>query len=512
MVLVPSEGRVRSRGRTCYRLWSPHLWESELNPVGYADDSLTNEVRGLTRRLLMVTPPFDVGVAPALRTASNWVVRYLRSRLGSAVPITGAAVVGRYAGSKRRAYAEALASLQDRPLSRWDSEVELFVKAEKTVFPLKRSTPDPRVILARSKRYNIELLRYLVPIEGVLYGIESESWWGVPKGRVLAKGLNLEERAALLKEKFDQFADPVVVELDGSRWDGHVCMETLRLEHSVYKAVYPGDEDLARLLLWQESFRGRSSNGLRFTVEGKRCTGDANTGCGNSLLMLLFLRSAFKARRVKWTMLGDGDNVVLFLERGDVASATTYLVDWFRRCGQELTVDNKTSVFEEVTFCRMRPVQRDGTWVLTRPWTGVLGGALVSHRHYNEPVGARRMAWAVTTGEAIVSAGLPISGPTCEHLRGLFPRSAIKLDPRMGVYSQLKHFLGVDPDSAVRGFEGRGVSRSTRESFARAWGVEPEEQLRLEALFRTVTASDVDATRMRYGPVEACSEGVAWFS
>jgi len=418
---------------------------------------------------------------------------------GALETITAEEVVARYTGSKRRAYEQALRSLGDVELHGGDARVEVFVKAEKTPFGLKKGV-DPRIICARSKRYNIKLLQYLVPVERLLYHVRGETWWGVPRTRIFAKGLNLKERAELLERKFRHFERPLVVELDCSRFDGHVDREMLRLEHRFYLSLFSGDRDLARLLEMQLRTKGKSMNGVMFAMDGKRATGDPNTGCGNSLLEGAMIRSGMQGLGVKWDMLGDGDNVVLFLEEDTSARVLTHLSAHFKRCSQVLTVDNRTSVLDRVTFCRMRPLMVGGVRRLARPWTSVLGGMLVSHRHFREAKGGMAIAKAIVRAELDLSLGVPIIDPCCRHLLSLMDSVVVGRVPvDTGVYQMLRWFEGVTDPNEVLNSEppAREVDVEDRGRFADAWGVEPSEQLAIESRFRSyVTAATFDLSRI----------------
>lgn len=75
--------------------------------------------------------------------------------------------VNTYTGRKKRKYQLAAEDLATNPIRRSDSYVSAFIKSEK-IFELK----DPRLIQARSVRYNYELGNYLKPIEHELYNIK----------------------------------------------------------------------------------------------------------------------------------------------------------------------------------------------------------------------------------------------------------------------------------------------------------------------------------------------------
>ena len=70
------------------------------------------------------------------------------------------------------------------------------------------------------------------------------------------------------------------------KFDMHVSPAALAWEHSIYTSIFPRDKFLKKLLRWQMNNRGAGYCGdgsLKYSVTGKRFSGDMNTGLGNCL-------------------------------------------------------------------------------------------------------------------------------------------------------------------------------------------------------------------------------------
>jgi len=111
----------------------------------------------------------------------------------------------------------------------------VFVKYEKTDRTTKED-PVPRVISPRDPKYNIQLGRYLKPIEERIFKALGKMF-GHP---TVMKGMDTDRTASVLHEKWDHFNNPVAIGLDASRFDQHVSLEALKFEHSVYAACFRG--------------------------------------------------------------------------------------------------------------------------------------------------------------------------------------------------------------------------------------------------------------------------------
>jgi hypothetical protein len=432
-----------------------------------------NEVEALMKRVLAPRPPeVERSTSEAYTKAFSRLASLSRSYDGGRWSLEETALS--YTGAMRRKYVEAWKSLLDRPLDvDRDSRLDCFLKAEK-VSPLDK-WPKPRTIFPRSARYNLALASRLKPFEHWLWPRLTAERMRLPGvGRLCAKGLNLSQRASLIERKM--IRHPCVVEVDGSAFEAHVGTPCLKLESSVYQAAHPGDKTLRKLLLAQRSLRGRMPCGARFSRQGGRASGDFNTGMGNSLVMVALVMSVMEGFD-SWDCLVDGDNALLFVSVSDMECLKEVVGPRaLAACGQELTVERPVTVLEEVVFGRSSPVRVDGRPVLVRPWKRVISNVFSSHAWLHEPGFRKEFLVGVARCEAHLARGVPIISAYMHS----FLRFAGPTQVREHLAFRDYEFMGVRPERAPEYIE---PSDDTRASFALAFGVDPDEQRRLEREF-----------------------------
>nr|QTJ63617.1 RNA-dependent RNA polymerase [Phasmatodean tombus-related virus] len=297
-----------------------------------------------------------------------------------------------YSGCKRAIYLNACASLDQRPLTRHDATVSMFVK------PDRYSADDikvkaPRAIQFRGPRFNLRLGKYLHPLEKLVFDFEDEQ--GFP---FMAKGKSVQRRAEILAAMRDTFQDPVFVCLDHSKFDSTVNEDHLRMTHRIYKQNFCSAE-LAWLCNQQINNRGYSKAGLRYRIRGTRMSGDYDTGLGNSLLNYMCLRSWLDQGAVRGLIFLDGDDSVVIMESTSLSRLDMH---HFEKFGFE-TKMTVTSEYSQVDFCQCRPVAD----TLCRNPERVLSNMMVTLKNYpNERMSAYLSA--VGMAEVSCSSGMPI--------------------------------------------------------------------------------------------------------
>lgn len=254
--------------------------------------------------------------------------------LPKTAPLSRQQFVDTFRGRKRAMYQREHDSLLVNNLSEADGRIKVFVKYEKTDFT-RKTDPVPRVISPRSPRYNIELGRYLRPLEERIFG----SIGALFGHRTVIKGMNSSDSAHCLFQKWSMFKRPVAVGLDASRFDQHVSLEALKFEHSIYPLCFPRNKhrrQLEKLLKVQlrNKCTGYTPDGrVKYEVEGGRMSGDMNTSLGNCILMCLMIKAYCEERGVKTQLANNGDDCVVFMEADDLATFMEGLDDWFRAMG-----------------------------------------------------------------------------------------------------------------------------------------------------------------------------------
>jgi len=260
-------------------------------------------------------------------------------------------VVASFTDHRRKIYERARLSLMDREFCKADGRINAFVKAE-LYNPKDKVNPDPRVIQARSVRYNLLLAQYLRPLEHKILKQRSER--GL---RIFAKGRNSFERASDIRDKFKCFGNTTCLSIDASRFDKHVSREVLEIEHSVYKRAYPDDRVLQRLLDYQLSNVCVTRDGVRYLAHGRRMSGDMNTGLGNCVVMVLMVKSIMDRLGIPYEIYDDGDDCLLFFATEHRDRVSKALVSEFLEFGQEIKVENTANNPTEVVFCQSKMIK-----------------------------------------------------------------------------------------------------------------------------------------------------------
>jgi len=387
-------------------------------------------------------------------------------------PMAGEEFVRRCAQSKRKKMRAAMESLKIEPVHKLDARVSFFIKADKIRTDEHKV---PRGIQFRGARYTFSLGRHLRPFEEVLYGMKG---LGPTETRMVAKGLCQTERGALLRRKWDAFADPVAILLDATKWDAHVVPELLKMEHSCYKAKNHSAE-LARLLKWQLVNRGRSRDGLRYRVAGTRMSGDYNTALGNCMLNLVILTAWVRrtlrtnSQRLPVEFLVDGDDSVLICEawQGKLLAGNTKWIN--ANCGMSMKSD-VAKEFELIDFCQSRPIQLPEGWRMVRYPDRAISKGVISVRDRPDLWG--RLAFAVGSCELALNSGVPILQDFALALQ------------RVGDPKGLRQLTDVEfrakKQARLTGWGAQPITPAARVSFECAFGIAVEVQLLLEKALR----------------------------
>jgi len=460
--------------RKMYTAWANPI-EGCWVPVVHAN-CMHNELAALLMRSLGPTP----GCAESARAPVKNVFARLRlvSRRYGQSRWTHRDTALSYTGALRRRYLEAEDSLtHDGPISSRDVMLRAFLKAEKCNALAK--FPKPRMIFPRSPRYNLELATWLKPFEHWLWGnLTSRRLFGGSNTRVSAKGLNPRQRANLIVRKFRSLPSCVVFEVDGKAFEAHCDAWQLQLEHSVYEAAYPGDRDLQRMLAKQLVNFGVTANGVRFSREGGRASGDFNTGMGNTLIMSAVVVAVLRELKVPFDVLVDGDNALVFLRQCDSSRVCrVFAQEVLKVSGHEMVLERPVSFIEGVRFGQSAPVLTQRGWTMVRDFRKVLSQGTSNHAHLHDPRFVAPFLHGVALCELSLNAGVPILGVWAEKLRkatvgGRAVDAAIHRDYQaLGVRTEL-----------LREDMFEVASDCARQSFSRAFGVAPETQVLLEEM------------------------------
>lgn len=484
-----------------YLKLSPH---PSLKNTSVHSGCLHNEVRSLEGRVLRPTYMMDRKARRCLSLiATEWAASLPSLPY---FPMDGQLFL--FPQHRRRAYSAGLLSLLDAPLSQADAHISAFVKCEK--IEIQEKNGDPRMIQARSIRWNLELGRYTRVIEHTLYKLQSSR--GL---RLVAKGRNPRERARDLAEKWGTFKRPVALSLDLHRWDMHCRRGLLVAVARFYLGLVPS-EYLKWLLESMLDNKGRTHNGAKYSREDGVTSGDMTTALGNCLAVLLILRllrlirancttglgvSHGKLRGVLagtktalWSRLeellmncisdfeeyDDGDDHVFMCEEEDAIFYKEALEIVYGLCGHKLTVEGQASELDQVTFCQHKPMMVGGCLMMvSNPRKTLANAFMASTPHLADANSARAYFAQVFLGRSIVHAGEPYIGPMFQRLSREFPCSDSVIETpqfRMqfsGMWLNTRHLRGEDLRAYVTS-RNESISAADNNRYCEIWGIEHE--------------------------------------
>jgi hypothetical protein len=390
---------------------------------------------------------------------------------------------------KRVRYLEAVESLKTTPFDFVkDSQIKCFIKLE--VIPRKRD-PKPRMIQYRTARYLVTLAKYLRPLEHVLY--ESKGVFSSDGVADFAKSHNMDKRAATIREKASRLKEPVAVGIDAASFDAHVSRPLLKAEHKFYtwmaRAAGWAHSDVAlltRILRMQlkNHVTGIFEEGMiKYVVDGNRMSGDLNTAAGNCILMAGMVKSILDRviDKGKWVQYDDGDDDLLLVEKDSLGVLLKEIKSEFEEMGMDIKIESRADIggdrLEGVLFCQHRPVCLDGKWTMVpcheRCETRLMNGPRWHHSRdeLRQYLGAQAVCRLQTLN-------------ACPVLGAMYQWAARNGDTSQAAFDRVT-------EGDYRKFPHTPVpppvepSPGSRDSYARAYGVSPEEQVRLEQLWES---------------------------
>lgn len=402
-----------------------------------------------------------------------------------------------YSGRKRARYELGLKDLLSTGLTRKNSFVAAFVKAENV--GNKKLDPDPRIIQFRTPPYCVALAQYLKPMEHQLYNMRGFGDY-LPNTRVIGKGLSARERANLLHQKMQQFNSPVVISLDAKRFDQHVSKELLEIEHSIYLTCYY-DEDFAGLLGAQIKNICRAkthSDRIRYKTLGKRMSGDMNTALGNCLLMVLMVSTFMNGK--KYDILDDGDDCLLIVEEEQLPWVLENVGPTFLSFGHEIKIENVARTMEEVEWCQCRPVQvAPGEWNFIRKPEKIMSCATSGSKYTGSIKSRQKLINSIGMAELVLNHGVPVIQEYAWALiRNANTDKMINLDATDSMYYRLHREMRFLKMKTLTKLQPRPITMQARLSYYKAFGVGITEQIEQEKFLRSWRFNFGPDTTMRY--------------
>lgn len=415
-----------------------------------------NEQRALHNRHLR-----DYGVQPTplgLRLLRLALSR-IRRRLPPLYPCSLDTVVSHLNSRKKRLYAKAAESLLTHEVEPRDALVKMFIKPDRYDARVV-STKEPRAIQYRSPRYNLRLQQFLHPLEHAYYRTTTAQFGGA------VKGFNSWQRASLYQDALSLFVDPVVLNLDFSKFDAHLHPEVLAEERRFYEKTYH-DDFLHDLLGMQRRNKCTTQLGLRYFVFGTRISGDVNTGLGNTLLGEGIFRAWLALHKVRAVPFVDGDDIIGIFERGTVPELD--FTAWGMECTAEILEP------DQLVHCQSKMVRVGKRYRMVRNPIRAISHGCVTVRNYPDRLLGPLLS-AMGHCELACSNGVPIlQSWALAQIRISGSKAWDKFDEDISFRAKLEGRpipLSIDPES--------------RESFANCFGISISDQVLIENYLGTL--------------------------
>ncbi len=411
------------------------------------------------------------------RYISNFRNLLVRGMCNKAHVYSRSDVVEMYTGPKRAMYERAMIELEYDGLNLKDSWLKTFIKFEKT-----NVSKAPRIINPRSTKYTLELARYLKCLEKPLYYRINKAF-GAKTKHTVVKGMDIIESAAVIKEKWDMYDDPIAIGGDITKLDMHISYDALCFEHSVYNMIFK-NRKLQRLLRKQLINKGKAyfkDGSVAFKMRGKRSSGDINTSLGNCIIVCAVIYVFKRLSNIDFELINNGDDFVIITERSNLQIVNNLLPQVFMQHGLPLVMEKPVDVFEQLEFCQTKPVFDGLMYRMLRIPTTVLQKDIMctvsiqTRKEYAKWLGGvGKCGLSLTRGIPVLSNFYQMlirNGADCSDgfIGHIFKNTSM-------LYSIPKEYMFNDT-----------ISDDARISFYDAFGILPDYQRCLECYFDSVS-------------------------
>jgi hypothetical protein len=344
------------------------------------------------------------------------------------------------------------------------SDVQSFIKMERFTEE-KLETKPPRLIQHRSYEYLYILNKYLKPIDKFLCNsdevIDNQKIW-----TMYGKGKSSHEICIQLYDLWCEFENPVALCVDQAVFDAHYNEQLHRLEHSIWNEIPAVKQNISNLLSkqYKKKCKATTQFGVRYKLNGERCSGEYNTSMGNSNSNICMIKRVMADSGIaNYKLIVNGDDSVIIIENVDLP---LFNVNHFTRYGMDPKLDKVAYTFEEIEFCQCSPVKVGGKWNLIRDPSKTMGKAALMLSDYRNSVD--RYLTSIGLCELALNRGTPILQQFALKLIEL-GRGARPLDRAKSYRSKFEPSLTVEP-----------VSYETRLSFELAFGICVADQICFE--------------------------------
>jgi len=295
----------------------------------------------------------------------------------------------------------------------------------------------------------------------------------------LVKGLSLDERIDLFNDQLAGYSH--LIETDYNRFDRSISLPILQqMQDFIFLWYFRGERhilfrlalELARITL------GVSDLGVRYKVDGTRCSGDAHTSIGNGLINSINTFICFYHFLIEtWTSLHEGDDGIIGVTEDVHADAVEHL-NQLPQLGFSVKAEIYNQI-EDSSFCGRHFYLDSGFRI--KDHADILRSlnkfhTSVSNCKANALLLAKAMSYYHTDGYT------PLIGPLCHAIIHVM-RQKVSFSSYKRAQHQLRYTRFATMDVIIDYFSDsplRDITTEARVSCARRTGITIEMQLELE--------------------------------
>lgn len=445
---------------------------------------------------VFVRPP--VPSEPFVELLSNIIHRHLSPELPATVPVSIDSFVNKYNGKKLARYQKARDDHRfNWKLTKRDLRISAFCKKE--MLQIKSSKPFnkmiPRIVQARSPKFNMLLGRYIDACEKQIYRSIDAMFNRITGSPVtmktVMKGLNSVEQAQQIQAKWARFSNPVFVPLDAKRFDQCASTPKLQLLHGSIAKCFPNRKH-KKEIKWllkstiNNNCVGKAIDGLvKYKTSGGLNSGEMTTSLTGVYIMctVIFTYLVYLVKLAKFEVIDGGDDAGIILEQDDLKLLGNLSED-FLEFGLRMTIGKPVYVMEEIEFCSTQPVYDGEKWRMVRdPRVSVTKDA-----HSLKPVcSGTELANCLNSrgkGGLSLTGGIPLLQSyylsMIRNAATIIGKKQFKDVPLQGGM----YYLSKRMDEKYR-----DINNEARVSFYKAFGILPDLQIEMEQYYDNHTVS-----------------------
>jgi hypothetical protein len=494
--------RRHYRLRFCERLERP--------TVDYAN-TVNNVVKALMARVYVDCDPFTAN-RRLLKSLAQRPLSLLASVLREKgtileTPEKVEEALARYPARKAEIYREGLKQELD---CHRHSRATTFVKAQ----PVKYTAADkPRVIQFHGPVFMAHHIPWFTNLEHAI--CHTPYMWSTEDKFIYSKTFDSVTQMSLIYRKVCDLStgtrDVLSVTCDCKAYDAHVMIDAIKLNNwfilEVLRRARAGEfwvkraKDMLQCYLRHRCRATCDDGEVSYTVQGEVISGSRLTSWFALLQIAWIWREFVTAHKIPdsdWRLICAGDDFTPFLKKKWEAKVAL-LPSHFLRHGHTLVVEDPALVdpsnLEGVEFCQARPVRVGEEWRLVRDPYKVYMGYSHGAVHYRTLQYAQRFWATVSQAELILGYGVPVH----QHLFAMFHRLSEDAKPLESVARRywLRNCHRVESKVLVT----REIAWGTRDSYAKAFGIDVADQLSIEGELDAWTVSHIPAE-----PLDQCLE------